>query len=64
MEEKSKRVDSDANVRVHIDEAGRQYVDLKDLVSQPSVRKTLQELQARFPGTGGERNARSSNRGG
>ena len=63
VEEESKRKDPDPIVEVQIDDRGRQYVDLKNLVSKPSVRKTLEDLQSRFPGNGREPKVRTSGRG-
>ena len=64
MEEESKRKHSDPNVQVRIDESGRQYVDLEHLLSKPCVRKTLEDLQSRFPGNAAEPKVPAACRGG
>lgn len=64
MEEERKRKHSDTNVEVRIDGGGRQYVNVEQLLSKPSVRETLEDLLSRFPGNGGEHKVRASGRRG
>lgn len=57
MDEKTKVSESNSHLTVHIDESGRQFVDVDTLFAQPSVRRTLEHLQNRLPRAENQRQA-------